>query len=126
MLGPAKTGERRALIYSKVIWRRRVEILGQIANYRNVVRHVVARNPVATFNPLGGADRLAVLQHIVARRNRARREAMSGRHHFIHANFAAVGQAKFKTFRRFSFHHCDIVARIDDYGVVTYGRRCQC
>ena len=78
-IGPAKSEKGCALIFGDVNGRRYVEILRQIANDRNIVRHVIVRNHLAFTNAERGSNRLAKLQNELAARNRSGGEAMAGR-----------------------------------------------
>src|SRR5437763_11034458 len=99
-----------------------MQVLRQIANDRDVVRHVVVRDPIAAFDSKRSSDWLAVLQDEFARGNRARCKAMTRRHGGLDSYFTSIGQSDFKPCEGFRFDYRHVVTWVDDDRIVAYRR----
>ena len=90
----AEAQERAALGVRDVPWRLGPELGRQLAHDRDFVAHRLGRDGIALEHAARGADRLAVLQHELARRDRSRGEAVTRRHGAAKRDLAAIGQAQ--------------------------------
>src|SRR6266498_2890970 len=103
--GPQHDVDRRSILTAATfVVRNRddaVDVRKLLASVERV--HVLARDPIAAFDSQRCSDRLSILQHELARRNRARREAMTRWHRSIDAHFASIRQGDFQASKRFSF-----------------------
>ena len=121
-IGASKATKGHAFIRRYVNGRRRVEVLRQIAHNRYGVRHVSVRDRIAFANPERCANRLAILQHELARGNCSRSETMARLDAIGYADQAAIRQLQSCTGQNRIFHHRDIILRANDDSILTDNR----